>query len=44
VINGRVVVENGEVITVDMDPVIEAQNHFSREAFREALMSAEVPQ
>jgi 8-oxoguanine deaminase len=41
VINGRVVVESGEVITVDMDPVIEAQNRFSREAFREALTSTE---
>ncbi len=31
VINGRVVVENGQVTTVDMDPVIEAHNRFSRE-------------
>ncbi len=31
VINGRVVVENGQVITVDMAPVIEAHNRFSRE-------------
>jgi 8-oxoguanine deaminase len=29
VINGRVIVENGEVVTVDMGPVIEAHNHFS---------------
>jgi len=31
VINGRVVVENGRVTTVEMAPVIEAQNRFSRE-------------
>ncbi len=31
VIDGRVVVENGRVTTVDMDPVIEAHNRFSRE-------------
>jgi hypothetical protein len=31
VINGRVVVENGQFTTVDMDPVIEAHNRFSRE-------------
>jgi 8-oxoguanine deaminase len=31
VINGRVVVENGQVTTVDMAPVIEAHNRFSRE-------------
>ena len=31
VIDGRVVVENGGVITVDMAPVIEAHNRFSRE-------------
>src|SRR5918993_248944 len=31
VINGRVVVENGQVTTVDMDPVIKAHNRFSRE-------------
>jgi 8-oxoguanine deaminase len=31
IINGRVVVENGQVTTVDMDPVIEAHNRFSRE-------------
>jgi 8-oxoguanine deaminase len=31
VINGRVVVENGRVTTVDMAPVIEAHNRFSRE-------------
>jgi cytosine/adenosine deaminase-related metal-dependent hydrolase len=31
VINGQVVVENGQVTTVDMDPVIEAHNRFSRE-------------
>ena len=30
VIDGRVVVENGRVTTVDMDPVIEAHNRFSR--------------
>jgi cytosine/adenosine deaminase-related metal-dependent hydrolase len=30
VINGRVVVEDGTVITVDMGPVIEAHNSFSR--------------
>lgn len=29
VINGRVVVENGHVVTVDMGPVIEAHNRFS---------------
>src|ERR687890_154800 len=37
VINGRVVVENGQVTTVDMGPVIEAHNRFSRE-----LASAQV--
>jgi cytosine/adenosine deaminase-related metal-dependent hydrolase len=31
VIDGRVVVENGRVTTVDMDPVVEAHNRFSRE-------------
>lgn len=31
VINGRVVVERGQVLTVDMGPVIEAHNRFSRE-------------
>src|SRR5918997_1963285 len=31
VIDGRVVVENGRVTTVDMHPVIEAHNRFSRE-------------
>jgi 8-oxoguanine deaminase len=31
VINGRVVVENGQVTTVDMNPVIEAHNRFSCE-------------
>jgi len=31
VIDGRVVVENGQVTTVDMVPVIEAHNRFSRE-------------
>src|SRR5919199_1912074 len=31
VINGEVVVENGQVTTLDMDPVIEAHNRFSRE-------------
>jgi cytosine/adenosine deaminase-related metal-dependent hydrolase len=31
VINGQVVVENGRATTVDMDPVIEAHNRFSRE-------------
>ena len=31
VINGRVVVDNGQVTTVGMDPVIEAHNRFSRE-------------
>src|SRR5918995_6540356 len=31
VINGRVVVENGQVTTVDMAPVIEAHTRFSRE-------------
>ncbi|HEV2744236.1 MAG TPA: 8-oxoguanine deaminase [Rubrobacter sp.] len=30
VIDGQVVVENGRVTTVDMDPVIEAHNRFSR--------------
>jgi len=30
VINGRVIVENGAVVTVDMGPVIEAHNRFSR--------------
>ncbi len=29
VINGRVIVENGAVVTVDMGPVIEAHNRFS---------------
>jgi 8-oxoguanine deaminase len=29
VINGRVIVENGAVVTVDMGPVIEAHNQFS---------------
>ena len=28
VINGRVIVENGAVVTVDMGPVIEAHNSF----------------
>jgi 8-oxoguanine deaminase len=31
VIDGQVVVENGQVTTVDMAPVIEAHNRFSRE-------------
>ena len=31
VIDGRVVVESGRVTTVDMEPVIEAHNRFSRE-------------
>src|ERR687886_2152951 len=31
VVNGRVVVENGQVITVDMTQVIEAHNRFSRD-------------
>ena len=31
VINGRVIVEDGRVTTVDMEPVIEAHNRFSRE-------------
>jgi hypothetical protein len=31
VIDGRVVVENGRVTTVDMLPVIEAHNRFSHE-------------
>jgi hypothetical protein len=32
VINGRVIVENGQVTTtIDMTPVIEAHNRFSRE-------------
>jgi 8-oxoguanine deaminase len=31
VIDGRVVVENGEVTTVEMAPVVEAHNRFSRE-------------
>jgi hypothetical protein len=31
VIDGRVVVENGRVTTVDMAPVVEAHNRFSRE-------------
>jgi len=31
VIDGRVVVEKGHVTTVDMAPVIEAHNRFSRE-------------
>ena len=30
VINGRVVVEHGRVVTVDMGPVIEAHNGFAR--------------
>ena len=34
VINGRVIVENGAVITVDMGPVIEAHNRFSLEHAR----------
>jgi 8-oxoguanine deaminase len=29
VINGRVIVENGTVVTVDMEPIIEAHNRFS---------------
>jgi 8-oxoguanine deaminase len=29
VINGRLIVENGEVVTVDMGPVVEAHNSFS---------------
>jgi cytosine/adenosine deaminase-related metal-dependent hydrolase len=31
VINGRVIVENGEITTVDMGPVVEAHNRFSLE-------------
>ena len=31
VIDGQVVVENGQITTVDIAPVIEAHNHFSRE-------------
>jgi cytosine/adenosine deaminase-related metal-dependent hydrolase len=31
VIDGRVVVENGRVTIVDMAPIIEAHNRFSRE-------------
>jgi cytosine/adenosine deaminase-related metal-dependent hydrolase len=30
VIDGRVVVENGSVVTIDMTPVVEAHNRFSR--------------
>jgi 8-oxoguanine deaminase len=29
VINGQVVVEHGRVVTVDMEPVIEAHNRFA---------------
>lgn len=35
VVHGRVIVENGQVITVDMGPVIEAHNRFSLELVRE---------
>jgi hypothetical protein len=31
VINGRVVVENGQVVTVNMRPVIDAHNRFARQ-------------
>ena len=31
VINGKVVVENGRVVTVDMRPVVEAHNRFARQ-------------
>jgi len=29
VINGKVVVEDGRVATVDMEPIIEQHNHFA---------------
>jgi 8-oxoguanine deaminase len=40
VINGRIVVENGQVTTVDMAPVIEAHNRFSREVANAQLTGA----
>jgi 8-oxoguanine deaminase len=40
VINGRVVVENGQVTTVDLAPVIEAHNRFSRELASAQLTSS----
>ena len=40
VINGRVVVESGQVTTVNMAPVIEAHNRFSRELVSSQLASA----
>ena len=39
VIDGRVVVESGQVTTVDMEPVIEAHNRFSRELVTTAAAS-----
>jgi 8-oxoguanine deaminase len=39
VINGRIVVENGSVTTVDMGPVVEAHNRFSREMVDAQLSS-----
>jgi 8-oxoguanine deaminase len=40
VINGRVVVENGQVTTVEMAPVIEAHNRFSRDLASPQLASS----
>jgi 8-oxoguanine deaminase len=40
VIDGRVVVENGHVTTVDMEPVIEAHNRFSRELANTQMTSS----
>jgi 8-oxoguanine deaminase len=40
VIDGRVVVEDGRVTTVDMEPVIEAHNRFSREATNTQITSS----
>jgi 8-oxoguanine deaminase len=43
VINGWVVVENGQVTTVDMTPVIEAHNRFSRELGSAQVTSSPCP-
>ena len=40
VIDGRVIVEDGRVTTVDMEPVIEAHNRFSREATNTQITSS----
>jgi 8-oxoguanine deaminase len=40
VIDGRIVVEDGRLTTVDMDPVIEAHNRFSRELANTQMTSS----